>query len=182
MAKLNKRKCVYCQMVFQKTKPLQNTCGVNCSIQHAKHLREKKERQEWRKEKKKRVEKLKTKSDYEKELEVVFNEFIRLRDKDKPCISCGAPAGTYKITAGHLYPAGSYKNIRFDEANVHGQCWFNCNKNKHGNINEYRRLVVDRIGVDGLEELDRLSLVPSHYSIPELIELKVIYKDKIKQL
>ena len=100
-----------------------------------------------RKKKTKEIkESLKTKKDYEKELETVVNKYIRLRDKDKPCISCNKPAGSYKITAGHYYPAGSYKNIRFDLDNIHGQCWYNCNKNRHGNLIEYRKGLIERIG------------------------------------
>ena len=135
-----------------------------------------------RKETREAKEKLKTKSDYEKELERIFNAFIRERDKRCDCISCGSKAGTYKITAGHYFPAGSYKNIRFDEDNVHGQCWFNCNKNRHGNLQEYRIGLIQRIGKDRLENLDTKRLEPSNYSIPDLKEMKIIYRDKIKAL
>lgn len=181
MTKLNKRKCVNCGQVFQKLKPLQNCCSIVCSIEHAKALREKKEAREWKKEKAVRKEKLKTKSDYEKELETVFNEFIRLRDVGQPCISCDAPYGTYEVNAGHYYPAGSYKNLRFTELNVHNQC-VHCNKHRHANLIEYTERLPLRIGIESFEELKRLKNVSRHYSIPELIELKVIYKDKIKQL
>lgn len=182
MTKLNKRKCVVCREVFQKTQPLQNCCGILCSIQHAKNLREKKEAKQWKVEKKQLKEKLKTKSDYEKELEVVVNAFIRERDRDLPCISCKASPGTYKLTAGHFYPAGSYRNLRFNEDNIHGQCWFNCNKNRHGNLQEYRPRLVLKIGRDKIEELDRLARVPRHYTIPELIILKEEYKERIRQM
>jgi hypothetical protein len=137
---------------------------------------------EWKQRKKETKEKLKTKKDYEKELETIFNKYIRERDKHLSCISCGAEPGTYKLTAGHFYPAGSYKNLRFHEDNVQGQCWFNCNKNRHGNLHEYRINLNKRIGTDRVEELDRLARVPRHYTIPELIELKEIYKEKIRKL
>jgi uncharacterized protein involved in tolerance to divalent cations len=143
---------------------------------------EKKNTKDWNKEKKEIKQSLKTKQDYEKELERIFNKFIRLRDAQLPCVSCDAPPGTYKLTAGHFYPAGSYKNIRFDEDNVHGQCWFNCNKNRHGNLLEYRPRLIKRIGSDNFEQLERRAKETRHYSIPELIELKVIYKEKIKNL
>ena len=181
MTKLNKRKCVNCGEVFQKLKPLQNCCDHICAIEHAQALREKKEKQEWRKEKSVRKEKIKTKSDYEKELEIIFNAFIRERDKGKPCISCDALYGTYEVNAGHFYPAGSYKNLRFNELNVHNQC-IHCNKHKHGNLIEYAERLPLRIGIQSFEELKRLKNVPIHYSIPELIELKVIYKEKLRKL
>jgi hypothetical protein len=126
-------------------------------------------------------ENLKTKKDYEKELEPIFNEFIRLRDEGQPCISCDAIWGTYKVNAGHYYPAGTYKNLRFDEENVHNQC-VHCNQHKHGNLSEYAIRIPNRIGAIAFDLLQQRRLVPANYSIPELIEMKVIYKDKVKEL
>lgn len=140
--------------------------------------RKKQEKKETRRIK----ESLKTKKDYEKELERIFNKFIRMRDEHLPCVSCGAEAGAYKLTAGHFYPAGSYKNLRFTEDNVWGQCWYNCNKNRHGNLHEYRNRLILRIGRDRVEALDRMAQIERHYTIPELIELKEYYKTKIKEL
>ena len=123
----------------------------------------------------------KRKQDYEKDLEKVFNKFIRLRDKDKPCISCDAKAGTYTLTAGHYFPAGSHKNVRFDEDNVHGQCWYNCNKNKHGNLSEYLPRLIERIGQERFDALTKRRNEPRRYTIPELKELIEDYKQKIKK-
>jgi Bacteriophage Lambda NinG protein len=80
----------------------------------------------------------------------VFNAFIRNRDKDKPCISCGA----YKVQqAGHFYSAGHHNHIRFDEDNVHGQC-IRCNNYLSGNLINYRAALENRIGKERLEALD----------------------------
>ncbi len=154
------------------------TCSAKCAIDYAKKL----EQIKWKKKKKELKESLKTKKDYEKELERIFNRYVRLRDKNLNCVSCGARAGSYKITAGHYYPAGSYKNVRFDEQNVWGQCWFNCNKNRHGNLAAYRLGLIERIGEEEVKKLDQRAQTPRHYTIPELIELKEIYKEKIRKL
>ena len=53
------------------------------------------------------------------DLQKVFNQFIRLRDQDKPCISCGQ---VKLLQAGHYYPVQGYEGLRFDEFNVHGEC------------------------------------------------------------
>ena len=53
----------------------------------------------------------------------LFHKFIRERDKDKPCISCGQYT---TLQAGHFYSGGHYSALRFDEDNVHGQC-LRCN-------------------------------------------------------
>lgn len=180
-------RCKSCKEKFEPKEFLQKFCkgSIDCLTAEGLYKLDKHKKQkdkEWKIEKKVLKEKLKTKSDYEKELEVIVNKFIRERDKSLPCVSCGASAGTYKLTAGHFYPAGSYRNIRFDEDNIHGQCWFNCNKNRHGNLQEYRVGIVSRITEKGLAELDKRARIPRHYSIPELIELKQVYKEKIRQL
>lgn len=57
----------------------------------------------------------KLKSDCQK----LCNEYVRLRDKNKPCISCGQ----YKeLQAGHYYAVGGYDGLRFDLDNVNGEC------------------------------------------------------------
>ena len=50
-------------------------------------------------------------------LEDIFNEYIRIRDKGQPCISCGQH--NY-LQAGHFYAVSGYDGLRFDEdsANV----------------------------------------------------------------
>ena len=122
----------------------------------------------------------KRKQDFEKDLEKIFNEFIRLRDKWKPCISCDAKGGKYTISAGHYFPAGSHKNVRFDEDNVHGQCWYNCNKNKSGNLSEYLPRLIERIGQERFDQLSERRNEPRRYTIPELKELIEVYKQKVK--
>ena len=158
------------------------TCSAKCAIDYANKLKEIKEKKNWKKKKKEWKEKLKTKKDYEKELEVIFNKYIRLRDSQDGCISCDKKAGEFRLTAGHYFPAGSYKNVRFDEDNVHGQCWFDCNKNKSGNLSEYKIRLVEKIGVERFEALEKRRNKPRHFTIPELIELKEIYKEKIRKL
>ncbi len=181
--KLNKRKCKQCSKVFQKVNPLQYVCSPICSIEYAKKQTKKKQEQKIKdinKDCRERKEKLKTKSDYEKELQKIVNTFIRLRDKDKPCVSCDKPL-INKFDAGHFYPAGSYKNLRFNEDNIHGQC-VHCNRDKHANLLEYRPRLIKRIGIERVEELDRLRNIPAKYTIPELIGMKVKYKELIRKM
>lgn len=173
-------KCKQCGERFERVRPLQAVCCYTCAIEYSKQQREKKAKKEWNIEKKKIKESLKTKKDYEKELQIIFNSYIRERDKNKKCISCGEYVRG-KTDAGHFYPVGSYKNLRFDEDNCHSQC-VHCNRHKHGNLTEYRFGLEKRIGLDRLEALDQRRLEVRKYTIPELIELKVIYKDKLKQL
>ena len=75
-------------------------------------------------------------------LQTVFNEYIRLRDKDKPCISCGE----YKpLQAGHYYSVKGYDGLRFDELNVHGEC-AGCNCFDESHLIGYGENLLERIG------------------------------------
>jgi len=145
-------------------------------------LIKKQDSKDWKERKKVIKDGLKRKQDYEKDLEVIFNAFIRERDKNLPCISCDAPPNTYRLTAGHYFPAGHNKNVRFDEDNVHSQCWFNCNSNKSGNLSEYLPRLIDKIGQKRFDELVERKNTVKKYTIPELIVLKIEYKDKLKAL
>lgn len=138
-----------------------------------------KEKKQWSQEKKVIKDKLKTRTDWLNEVQVIFNEFIRLRDKGLPCISC-AKNNEVKWNAGHYRSVGGNPELRFNELNVWKQCE-HCNTYLHGNLIEYRKGLVKKIGFEQVEFLEGPH-EPKHYTIPELIELKVIYKDKIKQL
>ena len=142
-----------CGKKFDQKRFGQICCDLDCAIEYSKQQSKAKERKlstEWKKEIK---AKHKTWSSYVKDVEIVFNAFIRERDKSMPCISCDALAETYKLTAGHFWPT-TYQYLRFNEDNVHSQCWFNCNKNKHGNVNEYRIRLIQKIGEKRVKELD----------------------------
>jgi hypothetical protein len=172
-------RCKICKDKFEPKYFLQKTCfNPTCILEWNKKVKEK----EWKKEKKELKESLKTWNDYYQPALRAFNAFIRERDKLNPCISCDAPAGTYKLTSGHYFPQGQNKSTALDEDNAHGQCWFNCNKNRRGNLSEYLPRLIQKIGRDRFEALERKKNTNKRYSIPELIELTVLYKDKLKRL
>jgi hypothetical protein len=107
----------------------------------------------WRKEKKERSERLKTRSEWMQDLQDVFNTFIRTRDKDKPCISCGTFTGK--------------------------KCEY-CNTHLSANLIEYRIGLVKRIGVDIVEFLERKDHAPLKLTVEEIKEQIKVYKEKIK--
>ena len=100
--------------------------------------------------------KKKSKAKLRKELTGVFNKFIRLKDKGKPCISCGEYRVLY---AGHFYPVGAFPEptICFDERVVNGQC-FECNNEKGGNEEGYKLGLISRHGSEIINELESLKL------------------------
>ena len=133
---------------------------------------------EWNKEKKVRKEALKTLSEYKKELQVIFNKFIRLRDKGLNCISCNKPAK--KENAGHYRSVGGNPELRFEELNNNLQCEY-CNTYLHGNLIDYRINLIKKIGIKKVEWLEGKH-DPKHYTIEQIKGLKVMYRLKIKQL
>lgn len=100
----------------------------------------------------------------EQKLQPIFNMFIRLRDRDQPCISCGVmdPPMTSggQWDAGHFKGVGAFPELRFDEDNCHKQCK-KCNggsgkfAHKARTVSQqYELNIVERIGQ---ERLDRLN-------------------------
>ncbi len=177
-----RRKCKSCNDWFEpQYNSVQPTCTITCAIEYAKKQTKKKQEQkikEINKDVRERKEKLKTTSDYLKELQVVFNQWIRLRDKGLNCISCDKPAR--KENAGHYRSVGSSPSLRFEPLNVHLQCEY-CNTYQHGNLIPYRKNLIKKIGIESVDWLES-NHEPKHYSKPELIGMKQEYKEKIRKL
>jgi len=134
---------------------------------------------EWRKQKKVRRDALKTTQDYIKELQIVFNKYIRLRDKDLTCISCQRNH-TGQYHAGHYRSVGGNPELRFEELNNNKQC-APCNNHLSGNLINYRINLIKKIGLKKVEWLEG-NHEPKHYTIEQLKGLKTLYKLKIKNV
>jgi hypothetical protein len=171
----NPKKCKVCKSEYTPRNSLQSVCSPKCAQSHAQALRQKKERTERRIAK----EKLKRKHDYVKEAQHSFNAYIRARDADLPCISCGRfHNGQYH--AGHYRPTSTSPELRFHEWNVHKQCQ-PCNTHLHGNLVEYRINLIERIGQEKIDCLEGKH-DPKHYTIQELKEIKAKYNQLTREL
>ena len=133
----------------------------------------------WKKEKKKLKEELETVQSLTKKAQRYFNAFIRERDKEKPCVSCGKKLAS-KFDAGHYF-SSTHKNITFDENNVHGQC-VRCNRDLHGNLLNYQLGIQERIGADELIKLHEEAHKIRKFSREELKDIIELYKEKLKNL
>lgn len=181
--KVKPKKCRGCKKPFLPRNSLQVVCSPSCAAALVKVPSERKkvedaETKKWVKEKR---EELKTTADWKGVLQAVFNTYIRLRDKDLGCVSCGTPMQGRKGDASHLYSVGSYPNLRYHEDNVHLAC-VACNQHKGGNLIEYALRLPQRIGHERFDALtaernSRLSLTE-----PEIKELIAHYKQKIKEM
>lgn len=180
---MKQKKCKVCQVLFDPTQFAQSCCNYICAITHAKNLKKQKEQREWNAEKKIIKDKIKTLSEYEKDAKKSFQHWIRLRDKNLPCISCGN-SKTNDWAGGHFYSAGMYSGFMFDERNVHKQCNTHCNKHLSGNLLEYRKGLIKRYGEDYVTNLDNISDSKRNYKFTkeELIAKKLQYDILIKEI
>ena len=78
------------------------------------------------------------------------NAYVRARDEGMPCISCGEMK---PLQAGHYWSVGARPEMRFNEANIHGQC-SRCNIDLAGNREAFRAGIVDRLGSELADDLD----------------------------
>ncbi|MGU3377640.1 recombination protein NinG [Chryseobacterium sp. M5A1_1a] len=173
------KKCAVCGGDFLPSKTTQKVCGLNCAISLGKSNVIKQNQKVWNKEKKIIKEKLKTHKDHLNDYQKVFNEFIRLKDKGKPCVSCGCKV-VGNGHASHFFSVGSHPNVRFYEDNVHVSC-VECNLHKHGNLAEYSLRLPKRIGQARYDMLVVIAKqTTSKLSIPEIKEKIEFYRNKIK--
>jgi len=187
MTKVRSKKCKICGNRFQTYDSFRKWCSPECGVKLARMAQQKarekalsKRKREERARIKAVKERLKTRSDWLKDLQKVFNQFIRLRDKDLPCISCGR-FHQGKYDAGHYRTVGSSPELRFNEDNCHAQC-VPCNRHLHGNLIAYRVNLIERIGLEAVEFLERKDHPPLKLSIDEIKALIAKYKAKIKEL
>jgi len=125
-------------------------------------------------------ESLKTASDYTKEAQASFNAYIRIRDKNKPCIRCGCAQGDTvhggNFDAGHYRSRGSAGHLRFHLLNCHSQC-VRCNRYLSGNVVEYRKGLVGRIGEERVGQLE-VDNNPRKFTVEHLKRVKKIFNKR----
>ena len=174
--------CRICKTKYEPSRPMQVVCSPLCAIEYSNRQKNAQERIRIASERTiylQAKERVKSRAQWLRETQTVFNAYCRLRDKNEPCISCGRHhQGQYH--AGHYRTVGSHPELRFNELNVHKQCSV-CNNHKSGNIVDYRINLIKKIGVDKVEWLEG-NHEPKKYSINELKEIKSTYKLKLKEL
>jgi len=174
------RKCAVCAETFRPQRMGQRVCGPACAAVQGAKDRQKQEREADRE----RKQALKTRSDWLKETQIVFNQFIRRRDQlaGHACISSGRPLdwSGNAVDAGHFRSVGSAPHLRFNEDNCHAQSKHD-NQYKSGNAVDYRLGLIARIGLARVEALEA-DQTPRHYTIDDLKQMKATYKAKLRAL
>lgn len=187
---LKDRPCTHCGKCFAPRSSFQTVCKPACLLKQInREERQKKaeakiknrlEREQF----KERKAKLKRIPDLIKEAQTAFNAYIRARDAEQRCISCGVLLSREAIgggfDAGHYRSRGSAKHLSFHEDNCHGQCK-RCNRYGAGMAVDYRIGLVRRIGLARVEALEADSTVRK-WGRDELIAIRAEYVAKLKEL
>jgi len=176
------RSCRVCRAEFQPVKPLQKVCGYACALTLAAADRAKAEKcaiVKDRKATKEALGRLKSRATWAREAQAAFNAWIRLRDADLPCISCGRHhQGQWH--AGHYRSVGAAPELRFVEMNVHKQC-SPCNTHLSGNAVKYRAGLIARVGAEVVKALEGPHVIRTH-SIDELKGIKAEYTRRVREI
>jgi Bacteriophage Lambda NinG protein. len=193
MRKPSRRKCAHCREWFYPAREGQTACCFECASaigkkQAAKsreaakqkallrqRTTEKKERAAWRK----RKAAVKPLKHWEDLTQRVVNDYIRERDHDLPCISCGT-FETVQWEAGHYRSRGKASHLRYIEDNINKQC-HHCNVQLSGNQQQYRIRLVHKIGPERVEALENNNK-PHRYTIEELEAIRKHYSALRRQL
>ena len=127
-------------------------------------------------------ESLKSMGQLTAEAQTAFNQYIRARDYGKPCISSGVAMdwNGNGVDAGHYRSRGSAPHLRFDERNVHAQSKHD-NRYLSGNVTGYRIGLIERIGLEAVEALERDQTLRK-YSREMLKEIKANYSTLARQI
>ena len=181
MKTVKPKKCKVCKSEFKPFKSIQVVCSHQCAAVLGKEKAAKKEAKEWRERRRKLSEGLETRTQKINKVRKVFQQWVRLRDKNKPCISCGTLTAQ-QWDAGHYLKAELYTGLIFTENNCFAQC-SRCNQHGGGMQAEYRIGLVERIGEERVKALEtkKDALRSYTWSDYELANIKQKYTDLIKE-
>ena len=165
--------CRVCEKEFAPNLPLQAVCSLVCARRIPKINRQADKARD-----KARRQAIKPRSKWLAEAQAAFNAWIRQRDSDLGCISCGTREG--KINAGHYLSTAARPELRFDERNVHKQCE-RCNTYLSGNLIAYRAALIRRIGHEEVDSLEGPHATRK-YTADDLRAIKDDYKARLAAL
>lgn len=180
--KAKKCRAPECRASFVPARLGQAVCSPACAILDAPKNRDKARKslaQVERKEVRAAKERIKSRGDHMRDAQQAFNAWVRQRDANLPCISCGRHhEGQYH--AGHYLTVGANPELRFEPMNVWKQC-APCNNHLSGNLVNYRISLLQRIGAEGVEFLEGPH-EPKRYTIEDLKEIKARYRALTREL
>lgn len=182
--------CPICDTKYLPRSSLQKVChNYKCAIAFNKKrdeeiaLREiRKQERLQRDELRQRRERLKTKSEWNREAQAAVNRFVFWRDYGKPCIACGRPLN-YGVRGGavdasHYRSRGAAPHLRFNVFNNHAGC-VHCNRDLSGNLIPYRINLIEKISAFRVERIEHDN-TPRKFDIAYLQRVKSIFTRRAK--
>ncbi len=182
------KQCPICGTEYTPRSSLQKVChNYKCAMEFNRQVDARNAAREQRKQDKlqrddlrQRREKLKGVSEWQKEAQTAFNRYIRWRDFNKECASCGGQligSSNYltgsAVDASHYRSRGAAPHLRFNVFNVHAACT-RCNRQLSGNAVEFRIRLIQRIGLERVERLEADN-TPRKFDIEYLKRVKSIF-------
>lgn len=197
MKKIKQKKCRVCKELFTPFNTLATACSMECALVQVKQDNQRKadkDAKALRKRDREAKKRLKSRSDHIKSAQKACNAYVRYRDRDEPCISCGKYDHEIKDVfvggkwdAGHYKTRGAYPELRFNELNIYRQCK-SCNggSGKWGRksrtvSSEYEENLIARVGQKIVDWLNGHHET-QNWSIEEINWIETYYKAKLKEL
>lgn len=173
------KRCRQCREKFAPMNSMQIVCSPSCALALVRVDAAKRERASIRE----RNRALKSRAEWMRNAQKAFNLYIRSRDADLPCISCGdftpmTRGGDYDC--GHYRSVGANPELRFVELNAAKQCK-RCNSHLSGNVVNYRIGLLMRVGEENLAWLEGPH-EPKKHTIDDLKQIMAEYRAKTKAL
>lgn len=156
-----KRKCKQCKNYVSEfvTVGAGTFCTIDSAVTFSYNAMKKKRaaainkaKKEYNTETKRLKETIKKRSAWYDSLQVLVNRYVLLRDRGKPCCTCGK-TNDVKYDAGHMLSRGAHPETRFELTNIHRQCSVNCNQHGSGMRKEYELFIIKTYGKEHLEWL-----------------------------
>jgi 5-methylcytosine-specific restriction endonuclease McrA len=109
-------------------------------------------------------------------LDVLCRKILLIRDsrdgKTFRCISCGKIETLDKSNVSH-YCGRAHLITRWDLSNIWLSC-IACNKWRSGNLIEYRKALIEKIGIKEVERLEAIYQRPAGFSV---FDLQLMYEE-----
>lgn len=179
--KLKGRKCFSCpKKGCIGLVNLKAYCSIECQaklgIYLANKKREKAEK-EFKRETKQRRNNAMTNSEWQKRLQKLVNQWVlHVRDKGKPCCTCGTTNPNIKYDAGHFISVGAKKELRFETKNIHKQCSNICNIHASGARSAYNEFILKEYGKETYDWL-----IGPHQLLKDTFRHWTDYDEEIKR-
>lgn len=179
------KKCPICTTEYIPRSSLQKVChNYRCAMEFNRQVDERNTAREQRKQERlqrddlrQRRERLKGKSEWNREAQAAVNKFIFWRDYGDPCIACGKPLN-YGVRGGavdasHYRSRGAAPWLRFNVFNNNAGC-VHCNRDLSGNLIPYRINLIEKFGLHRVERIEHDNTVRK-FDIEYLKRVKSIF-------